>query len=196
MPINIAYVSKPNMTLETISSFPAAYWKDSHTHNWRAENHLKLSVAGFLQNCIIVPDRRGWCQQVRPTLSSYIIDVINYLYILYVLLTLTVSIHIACPVVTHVHVCSLKVSSQSQLPKETDKAAKPNSTRGKDSEGVCKLSDQLKGVTKNSLLWEWGQDGPDRTSQTSVAQVWPYLKTQYAEEESQKPYNQCTVYSI
>ncbi len=82
------------------------------------------------------------------------------------------------------HVCMCLAQNpkpKPSAPSAWNRTAKPNSTHGKDSEHVCKQSNQQKKVTKISLLWEWGQDWPVRTStnHTLLAQVGPYLTMQY-----------------
>ncbi len=98
------------------------------------------------------------------------------------LLVLNVSICIAWSGMIHVHVCSPKDASQSQLLQAAE-LGQPCQTVpvGKIVKGICKQSNQQKGVTKINLLWACGQDGPfpTSTSNTSVAQVWPNLTTQY-----------------
>jgi hypothetical protein len=46
--------SKPDMTVNILSAFSAAYRKGSHIHDWLTETRKKLSVSGFSKN---LPDK-------------------------------------------------------------------------------------------------------------------------------------------
>ncbi len=84
-----------------------------------------------------MPDRRGWYQQVWPTLDSCMIDVINHMYMCVACLV----VYVCIIAVICVHICSPQNSKpMTQAPKTS--TAKPNRTCWKDSEGVCKQSYQ------------------------------------------------------
>jgi hypothetical protein len=76
---------------------------------------------------------------VRLTLARYMIEVTKLC--VFVCYYLNVPLRIACPPVMCAHMCSSKISS-TQIG-----VAKLKSACGKDSEGICKQSNQQKGVT-------------------------------------------------
>jgi hypothetical protein len=116
--------------------------------------------------------QKGSEQQVWLTHANNMTNVINYVY----------ACHLSryvCMIARSIDIC-VHICSQNPKPSSQIRAAKTNSTHGKESEGIYKQFNlQTKWQDQSTESMGTGWLVCTSTSLTSVAQVGTYSKTQY-----------------